>query len=105
EELPDATYIYRVLMGMGERGLLQQFAAVLWGRPKAWNFEHRNGPTEKQAYIGAQREAVIAALEEYNPGVPLVFGVDFGHTDPQYCLPYGGRIEIDPAARRIVVEY
>jgi len=105
EELPDATYVYRVLMGIGERGLLQEFAAVLWARPKAWNFAQHNGPEEKQAYIGAQREAVLAALDEYHPGVPLVFGVDFGHTDPQYCLPYGGRIELDSTNRRITVAY
>lgn len=105
EELPDATYVYRVLMGMGERGLLQRFAAVLWARPKAWNFEQRNDAAGKKGYIGAQHEAVLAALEEYSPGVPLVFGVDFGHTDPQYCLPYGGRITVDPAARRIVAAY
>jgi muramoyltetrapeptide carboxypeptidase LdcA involved in peptidoglycan recycling len=105
EEMPDATYVYRVLMGAGERGLLQRFAAVLWARPKAWNFEHRNGPDEKRAYIGAQREAVLAAFAEYHREVPLVFGVDFGHTDPQYVLPYGGRITVDPAARRIVVAY
>jgi muramoyltetrapeptide carboxypeptidase LdcA involved in peptidoglycan recycling len=105
EELPDATYVYRVLMGMGERGLLQRFAAVLWGRPKAWNFDAQNGPEEKRAYIGAQHEAVLAALDEYHPGVPLVFGVDFGHTDPQYALPYGGRIVVDASDRRITVRY
>src|SRR5579872_6285567 len=36
EEIPDATYVYRVLMGMGERGLLKQFKALLVGRAKAW---------------------------------------------------------------------
>jgi muramoyltetrapeptide carboxypeptidase LdcA involved in peptidoglycan recycling len=39
EELPPASYVYRVLMGMGERGLLRRFAALLWGRPKAWSPE------------------------------------------------------------------
>jgi muramoyltetrapeptide carboxypeptidase LdcA involved in peptidoglycan recycling len=105
EELPDATYVYRVLMGMGERGLLERFAAVLWARPKAWNFATHNGPEQKQAYIGAQREAVLAAFDEYHPGVPLVFGVDFGHSDPQYVLPYGGRIVVDAGARRIAISY
>jgi muramoyltetrapeptide carboxypeptidase LdcA involved in peptidoglycan recycling len=105
EEMPDSEYVYRVLMCMGERGLLQQFAAVLWARPKAWNFERRNNGEQKKAYIDAQHEAVLAAFEEYHPGVPLVFGVDFGHTDPQYVLPYGGRIELDSVHRRITVAY
>lgn len=29
EELPPASYVYRVLMGMGERGLRARFAALL----------------------------------------------------------------------------
>jgi muramoyltetrapeptide carboxypeptidase LdcA involved in peptidoglycan recycling len=105
EELPDETYVYRVLMGMGERGLLQQFAAVVWARPKAWNFEQRNSPQQKKAYIDAQRDAVLRALGEYHADVPLVFGVDFGHTDPQYVIPYGGRVVVDAAEQRIVVSY
>ena len=33
EELPPASYVYRVLTGMGERGLLQRFAAMSWLGP------------------------------------------------------------------------
>jgi muramoyltetrapeptide carboxypeptidase LdcA involved in peptidoglycan recycling len=105
EELPDAEYVYRVLMGMGERGLLQQFAAVLWGRPKAWNFETRNNPQQRKTYVDLQYKAVLRAFAEYHPEVPLVLGVDFGHTDPQYVLPSGGRIVVDAAERSIVVAY
>jgi muramoyltetrapeptide carboxypeptidase LdcA involved in peptidoglycan recycling len=105
EELPDAAYVYRVLMAMGERGLLQQFAGVLWGRPKAWSFEHPNAPDEKRRYVDDQRAAVMRALDEYHPGVPLVFGVDFGHTDPQYVIPHGGAVTLDGAERRVLVTY
>jgi muramoyltetrapeptide carboxypeptidase LdcA involved in peptidoglycan recycling len=105
EELPDADYVYRVLMCMGERGLLQRFAGVMWGRPKAWSFERPNSAAEKRAYVEAQRAAVLRAFEEYHPDAPLVFGVDFGHTDPQLVLPYGGEVVLDPAARTITVTY
>jgi muramoyltetrapeptide carboxypeptidase LdcA involved in peptidoglycan recycling len=105
EELPPASYVYRVLMGMGERGLLQRFAAVLWARPKAWSLEQRRTAREKEAYVAEQRAAVLAALDEYHPGVPLVFGVDFGHTDPQLVLPSGGEITVDGERRRIEVLY
>ena len=105
EELPSATFVYRVLMGMGERGLLARFAAVLWGRPKAWSFEARNRPEEKLRYVEEQREAVLTALAEYNPNAPLVFGVDIGHTDPQYVVPSGGEVTVDGESRRVVVTY
>lgn len=105
EELPDADYVYRVLMCMGERGLLQQFAGVLWARPKAWTFGRENTLEERDAYVEAQREAVLRAFAEYAPDTPLVFGVDFGHTDPQLLLPYGGDATLDFGTRRIVVRY
>jgi muramoyltetrapeptide carboxypeptidase LdcA involved in peptidoglycan recycling len=105
EELPPASYVYRVLMGMGERGLLSRFAALLWGRPKAWSHEQRNSPEEKTRYVSAQREAVLAALAEYNPDIPVVWGVEFGHTDPQYVVPSGGEICVDAVNRRLTVTY
>jgi muramoyltetrapeptide carboxypeptidase LdcA involved in peptidoglycan recycling len=105
EELPPASYVYRVLMCMGERGLLQRFAAILWARPKAWSFEQPNAEEEKARHIECQREAVLAAHAEYHPGVPLVFGVEFGHTDPQYVIPSGGEVVVDAAGKRLSVSY
>ena len=59
---------------------------------------------EKGVHRRAAR-AVLAAFDDYHPGVPLVFGVDFGHTDPQYVLPYGSRIVVDAVERRVFVSY
>ncbi len=48
EEMPPADYVYRVLMCMGERELLQRFAGIVWGRPKAWFlYGERNDPAAK----------------------------------------------------------
>jgi muramoyltetrapeptide carboxypeptidase LdcA involved in peptidoglycan recycling len=105
EELPDATAVYRMLMWAGERGLLEQFAAVLVGRPKAWSFGQPLGEAARRKYVADQRAAVLRALDEYHPGVPTVFGVDIGHTDPNLVLPYGGRVRIDGSARRLFVTY
>jgi muramoyltetrapeptide carboxypeptidase LdcA involved in peptidoglycan recycling len=105
EELPSATYVYRVLMGLGERGMLEQFAAVLVGRPKAWSFEAPNGPQDKQRFADDQEAAVLRALREYNPSVPVVLGLDIGHTDPQQVMPNGGTVTVDAARRRVVVHY
>lgn len=105
EELPSATYVYRVLMGLGERGMLEQFAAVVVGRPKAWSFDAPNEPHEKQRYVAEQTAAVLRAMGEYNPGVPVVTGLDIGHTDPQQVIPYGGTVTVDSVGRRVVVQY
>jgi muramoyltetrapeptide carboxypeptidase LdcA involved in peptidoglycan recycling len=105
EELPSATYVYRVLMGLGERGMLEQFAAVLVGRPKAWSFEEPNEPQDKLRFVADQASAVLRAIGEYNPTVPVVMGLDIGHTDPQQVIPNGGTVTVDAVRRRVVVQY
>ncbi|MFE6058845.1 S66 peptidase family protein [Streptomyces sp. NPDC056431] len=105
EEMPGADEVYRILRNMGERGLLRQFPAVLVARAKSWSFEQPLEAPARTAYRKAQREAVLRALEEYAPETMAVFGVDFGHTDPQQVLPCGGPIRVDGPARRITVTY
>ena len=105
EEMPSATAVYRMLMCMGERGLLSQFSAILVARPKAWSFTQPLEAEEKDKYIRTQRDAVQAALREYNPQALAVFNLDFGHTDPQVIIPNGGHIRIDGIQRRIFVTY
>lgn len=105
EELPAATIVFRMLRDMGERGLLHQFPAVVVAKPKAWALDHRLDDDAREAYRVGQREAVLAALAEYNPTAMAVFGPDFGHTDPQYVIPYGGPMTVDGPARRLTVTY
>lgn len=105
EDMPSAAYVYEVLMGMGERGLLELFAAVLVGRPKAWSPESPNDPARKRRYAAEQRAAILKAIAEYNPGVPIVFNLDIGHTDPQIVVPHGGTVRVDGVTRQIAVRY
>ena len=105
EEMPSAEYVYRVLMGMGERGLLQQFSALLMGRPKAWNFDRQLSAEQKGAYTQEQEEAILKALHEYHPSMAAVFNMDFGHTDPQFMVPSGGYVRIDGIEKRVFVRY
>jgi muramoyltetrapeptide carboxypeptidase LdcA involved in peptidoglycan recycling len=105
EELPSADYVYRVLMSMGERGLLERFAGALVARPKAWSLEVRHDDAGRLRYVEQQREAVLRALTEYAPRATVVLGVDAGHTDPQLVLPHGGLVRLDPADRTVHVTY
>ena len=105
EELPSSEYVWRLLMCMAERGLLQRFSAVLMGRPKGWSLERQHSPLKRRAYVETQREAVLEVFAEYRIDVPIVFDVDFGHTDPQLVLPHGGEVRIDPVERQISVHY
>jgi muramoyltetrapeptide carboxypeptidase LdcA involved in peptidoglycan recycling len=105
EELPTAQYVGEVLMCLGERGLLQRFSGLLMGRPRAWRFGTGNDEAFRASYVADQHSAVLAAMAEYSPGVPVVLDVDLGHTDPQLVVPMGGDCRIDPAARSVSVRY
>jgi muramoyltetrapeptide carboxypeptidase LdcA involved in peptidoglycan recycling len=105
EEMPSAEEVFRMLRNAGERGLLAQFPAILVAAAKASNLQYRRPTEERQRYREGQRAAVLRAVNDYHPGAMVVFGVDFGHTDPQWILPYGGRITVDGPGRRITAHY
>ncbi|THV36353.1 S66 family peptidase [Glycomyces buryatensis] len=105
EEMPEATEVYRILRSIGERGILGRCAAVLMGRPKSRSLNLALSAPDAEAFRAEQREAVVRALDEYNPGVPAVLGVDFGHTDPQLVLPYCGTVRVDVANHHLSVDY
>jgi muramoyltetrapeptide carboxypeptidase LdcA involved in peptidoglycan recycling len=105
EEMPPAEEVFRMLRNAGERGLLEQFPAVVVATAKASNRDNRPSLEERQRFRDDQRAAVLRALEMYNPEAMAVFGVDFGHTDPQWVLPFGGRMTIDGPNRSITAHY
>ncbi len=102
EEMPDADAVYRMLMVMGERGLLEQFTGLAFARPKAWMPDRAD---VREAYTSAQREAVLRAMEEYAPDTPWVYGLDAGHADPMVVLPMGQEAALDPEAGTVTVTY
>jgi muramoyltetrapeptide carboxypeptidase LdcA involved in peptidoglycan recycling len=111
EERPSATEVYRTLRHLGERGLLEQFEAVVVARARATDdAERRAGrrapsDDERRRYRADQADAVLRAVDAYRPGTMVVIGVDFGHTSPQWVLPYGGTLTVDGPARRLVATY
>jgi muramoyltetrapeptide carboxypeptidase LdcA involved in peptidoglycan recycling len=105
EEMPPAEEVFRMLRNAGERGLLEQFPAVLVATAKASNIGNRPPHADRQKYRDDQRAAVLRALDMYNPSAMAVFGVDFGHTTPQWVLPFGGRMTVDGPARKVIAHF
>jgi muramoyltetrapeptide carboxypeptidase LdcA involved in peptidoglycan recycling len=60
---------------------------------------------EREHYRAAQRDAVLGAFARHTPEAMIVFGVDIGHTDPQWVVPYGGPLTIDGPRRTITAHY
>lgn len=96
EGLPTATEVRRVLLGLGERGLLD-VGAVLVGRAKARGIGTDRTADERAAYRERQREAVVEAVSEYGDAV-VVTDVEFGHARPTAPLPVGGECVVDADA-------
>ena len=105
EDMPSADEVFFMLRNFGERGLLEQFPAVVMAKAKAWHDHAPLSAPERETFRAAQEEAVLRALETYNPEAVFVYGPDFGHTDPQYVLPYGGQMTVDGPNRRLSVTY
>jgi muramoyltetrapeptide carboxypeptidase LdcA involved in peptidoglycan recycling len=105
EEMPSAHEVFRMLRNMGERGLLEQFPAVVVAKPKAWHTHAPLDEVERARFRVQQEEAVMTAMATYNPSAVVVVGPDFGHTDPQYVLPYGGLVTVDGPNQKLVAHY
>tara|TARA_B100000508_G_scaffold97182_1_gene76121 strand:- start:157 stop:1209 length:1053 start_codon:yes stop_codon:yes gene_type:complete len=105
EEMPTAEQVRRVVRAFGERGILEQVKGVLVGRPKAWYFDHQNSAEEQNKFRSDQQVAILETVREYNTSIPVVQNLDFGHTDPQIPMPYGGKVRIDSATKKIFATF
>jgi muramoyltetrapeptide carboxypeptidase LdcA involved in peptidoglycan recycling len=95
EEAPPPAYVARFLRSLALTGTLASLAAVAFGRPGGQTVT----PEEHAAYDDAILQVVRTetGLED----IPIVTGVDFGHTDPVWTIPIGVPTRVDPAARAL----
>jgi muramoyltetrapeptide carboxypeptidase LdcA involved in peptidoglycan recycling len=100
EELPESFWVDWFMMSLGERGLLQKFKAILVGRPKTRHFEELS-KEEREKYRKEQKEAIKKNIQRYSPETPIVFDMDFGHTNPIAPLAMGGTVQIDTENKEI----
>ncbi|HVW99094.1 MAG TPA: hypothetical protein VHA52_01425 [Candidatus Babeliaceae bacterium] len=100
EEMPNNGQVYRFIAMLAEREILQRVKALLVGIPKT-QFLGRLPPEGREHYRLLQKEAIKQALLDYNCQVPVVFDLNFGHTDPQLILPNGSQITLDSITHSI----
>ena len=105
EEMPSPEETYRGLRNLGERGVLGAASSLLWARPFASSREHPRTEAEASTWRAEHRDQVLRAVAEYNPDLVVALDVDFGHTSPQWVLPYGGRVTVDGAARTVTAHF
>lgn len=105
EELIPPREVGWILRALGERGILAAVDAVVVARPPTSSFEVQPPAAERRVRRAEQRDTVIGTVQKYNPEAVIVVGPPFGHTRPQWILPYGGVMTVDGAARRLFAGY
>lgn len=105
EDLIPARQFGWILRSLGERGLLAAVDAVLVARPPASNFEHRPDRAGRAAHRAAQRDTAVDLINHYNPHAVVCLGIPFGHTRPQWVLPYGGYVTVDGAQQKVWADF
>lgn len=78
--------------------------APAFARPVVSRFDVSPSPEEKTALRAAQRDAVLEMVVPYNPDAVVCAGVPFGHTRPQWILPYGGELTLDGTMRTVTAQ-
>lgn len=105
EELIPAREFGWILRALGERGLLAAADAVLVARPPTSSFDVKPTPEQRVARRAEQRDMAVTTIHRYNPEAVVVVGVPFGHTRPQWILPYGGPVTVDGVGKRLWADY
>ena len=106
ENLPSADEVMRIVRALGERGLLAKVAGVLVARPPTSElFSPRPTAQERAELRAAQRDVVIEQVKRYNPEAVVCVGVPFGHTRPQWIVPYGGTVRLDGLNQTVTAAY
>lgn len=105
EELIPTREFGWIVRSLGERGLIDAVDAVVVARPPTSDFTIRPTSAERRAKRDEQRDAAIAIVGRYNPEAVVVVGPPFGHTRPQWIVPFGGTMTVDGAAQRLYADY
>lgn len=96
EEAPEPVAVTRMLRAIAAASDgLRDVRAVLFGRPGGSGLD----PARHEEYD----EAILRVVREElgREDLIVVAGLDFGHTDPIWTLPIGGRITVDADSRAI----
>ena len=105
EELIPAREFGWITRSLGERGILEAVDAVIVARPPTSDVTLRPSAAARRAKRDAQRDTVLDVVHAYNPSAVIVVGPPFGHTRPQWIVPYGGPVTVDGARRRLLADY
>lgn len=96
EQAPSPEVIKYGLRTYAALGIIQRLSGILFGRPGG-----QISPEKHEEYDQALLQVV--AEETGMDDLPIIAGMDFGHTDPMFVMPYGIQAEIDCDAQQFAI--
>lgn len=91
EDMPPPNFFEYWLRNYGSLGILNKVKGILFGKPY------------QEKYYEEYKVGIKKVLSEFGVGVPVVYDVNFGHTAPMICIPYGALARIDCEGKTIEI--
>lgn len=96
EEKPPVREVVRWLRNFAIQGVFEKVNGLLFGRARGYTGEEKKG---------LDKAILDVIIGEFGHGdLPVVSNLDFGHTDPQWILPLGIPIRVDPSRESLSLE-
>lgn len=92
EDKPEPKFIEYWLRNYGSQGILQKVNGIIWSKP----YDNKYYEEYKVSILKIMNELGLADL-------PVLYNVNFGHTEPMCVLPYGVQAEIDCDNKRFSI--
>jgi muramoyltetrapeptide carboxypeptidase LdcA involved in peptidoglycan recycling len=84
EEKPPSWLIECELRNYGISGILDGVLGIICGKP------------QDEYLMNEYNETIVKVLKEFGrEDMPVITNMNFGHTEPKICLPYGALAEIN----------
>ncbi|MEH7332282.1 S66 peptidase family protein [Neobacillus drentensis] len=84
EEKPEPHLMKYWLRNYAVQGILHKANGIIFGKP------------QDGKYYDEYKEVIHKVMKEFNlEDLPILYNLNFGHTEPKFILPYGARAEIN----------
>lgn len=84
EDKPDPNLIRYWLRNYAVQGILQKANGIIFGKP------------QDETFYEEYKEEILTVMREFDLGdLPILYNLNFGHTEPKFILPYGVLAEIN----------
>lgn len=84
EEKPPIWFVETAIRIYGMIGILSRLKGMIFGKP------------QDEEFYEEYKEVIKKGLAEFHlEDMPVILNMNFGHTEPKFCLPYGALAEIN----------